>query len=128
MFAPSNAAFSTVPQSTLNSLVSDKALLVVSVLKNDLLPGFAMTPSLRDGDIKTSHNGKDLTFKLLPNGVSFITLRIYVFWQMGYNINYIIIIIIESSFQIFFNILNSLLIQNVRLLIFERQYKYMFIR
>lgn len=68
MFAPSNAAFSKVPQSTLSSLVSDKSLLV-SVLKKHLLPGFAMTPTLRDGDVKTSLNGTDLTFKLLPNGV-----------------------------------------------------------
>ncbi|XP_060566565.1 transforming growth factor-beta-induced protein ig-h3-like [Ruditapes philippinarum] len=64
MFAPSNAAFSKVPQSTLNSLVSDKALLVY-VLKNDLLPGFAMTTSLRDG--------RNVTL-LAPTNDSFLTV------------------------------------------------------
>ncbi|XP_045206579.2 periostin-like [Mercenaria mercenaria] len=67
LFAPSEAAFGKLPQSTVNAVTSDTATLQ-SVLKYHVLSGFAMAPTIHDGDKKPTLNGQDLTFKKFPNG------------------------------------------------------------
>ncbi|KAL4230538.1 hypothetical protein ACF0H5_010920 [Mactra antiquata] len=67
LFAPNNQAFAGVPQSTLNQVTSDNALLE-SVLKYHVLSGFAMAPTFKDGASVSTLNGQNVMFRKYANG------------------------------------------------------------
>jgi len=67
LFAPTDAAFATVPVDTLNSLKANPTVLA-TVLKYHILDGFNLAPLIHNGTVKQSQNGQNLLFKKASDG------------------------------------------------------------
>lgn len=70
LFAPTDAAFENVPQSTLDALLADPSGLLTDVLTYHVIPSAALSSSLSNGQVLATLNGEGLTVTIAGGNVS----------------------------------------------------------
>jgi uncharacterized surface protein with fasciclin (FAS1) repeats len=70
LFAPTDAAFANVPQSTLDALLADVEGLLTDVLTYHVIPSAALSSSLSNGQVLNTLNGEGLTVTIAGGNVS----------------------------------------------------------
>ncbi len=69
VFAPTDAAFATLPAGTVEALLADPSGILTDILKYHVLSGKVMSTGLTDGMTTTTLNGVDINISMNANGV-----------------------------------------------------------
>ncbi len=69
VFAPTDAAFDALPEGTLDALLADPDGLLTDILLYHVVPGFALSSDLMDGQELITVNGESVTVTINGDGV-----------------------------------------------------------